>query len=57
LTISSCNGYNNVMYKDLSDIEAYVSVTGVVKEIYFLDSDYDKITWKSSTDDFRRMII
>lgn len=48
--LNSCNGYNNIMYKYLSNEDNYVSVSGVVEEIYFYEGDGIFSDWSGSAD-------
>jgi len=45
----ACNGYNNIMYDHLRDIDNYIEVSGAIKEIYYWD-DNEKKFWDESMD-------
>ncbi len=47
----SCNGYNNLMYDHLSDLNNYISVTGTIENIVFFDADWNELNWDLSDDD------
>jgi len=51
MALCSCNGYNPIMYKHLCDLQSYVTVSGVVDEIFFYDAEWDKIIWENSADE------
>ena len=51
MALVSCNGYNNIMYKHLSNLKNYVSVTGIIEGIRFYDADFEELTWEPTTNE------